>query len=70
MVVITPYDAKLAEPAVPVKEKLSLATDDPQLERLRKEGWAIKEDLGATLTLARTKGGEEKTMVHFRRKKK
>lgn len=66
-VVIAPHDATLKQPEVapPVP-----SGSDPQLERLLKAGWAIKEDHGATVVLGKMNGVGEKTMTHHRRKKK
>jgi hypothetical protein len=65
-VVVAPYSSKLNVP----KEAQAPKSDDPQLDRLIVEGWSVREDRGATLTLTKMTSKGEKTMTHHRRKKK
>ncbi len=65
VVVVAPAAATLNVPQIVQPPK----SEDSQLERLIAAGWYIKEDLGATLTLARMNGEREKTMTHHRPKR-
>lgn len=68
-IVIAPVDAKVSFGA-PAKKSPSSDTSDPQLQRLQKEGWRIKEDKGATVVLSKMIGAREKEMIHNRPKPK
>jgi hypothetical protein len=71
-IVFAPLDAKInqKEGGLVVSEvERARTVSDPQLDRLLRDGWEIKEDHGAKIILSKIKKGKPCEMPHYRPKK-